>query len=722
EATNRLESLKEAENIFKANANNSVGIETYLELGNYFLTNANSDSALLYFEKARHLSNLLNDRFYTARSEQELGKYYLTIGDTETARNYATSAKDIYTSMKDTFWLLQQLNFMADLEIAEGNLEKGIQLYTNVISKGLKTRDSEAISIAYYNIAKIQILQSRFDEAFKNLKTSKSLFSTNKYRELAAKINNKLGFVYIALGMDSLSYHILNESLELNSANNPEILSETNLFLASFFQKIKKLDMALSSIEKSIELAGLTGNESLYLSGINKKADILYNNNQLTESKNLIEKNQDEIQKTQDSGIKAEYYEIYSRILYQLGDINDAAGAAAIAYEEARKSRNLILKQKSAFTLGQVMNERGQFISASRFLLLSNQFKDSLAIIVNNEILKNEINKYEHVNSSTGLTANRESTRKNKSSIFSKDDSNNRIQNLLIISIVLLVILISFFSILIFKGYKSNRKLYNDLSLGKSVSGKNDELEKLAVLNNKIFSVISHDLRSPIISIKDSIDFLRQEELDEETKKEALVLSEELAEATLNLLDNLLGWAKNQKKKVDPKKVPVKILDEINQIEYLFKSSLAKKEINFTVDCDENVVALADNELINLALRNLISNAVKFTPRGGNIHISGSSFDNKIVVSVKDTGIGISKEDQSKILSPDLFFTKNGTENESGSGIGLKLVNEFVKIMGGELKIESIHGQGSKFLFTLPEFIAKKNPKSTEPVFKHTIN
>jgi signal transduction histidine kinase len=372
--------------------------------------------------------------------------------------------------------------------------------------------------------------------------------------------------------------------------------------------------------------------------------------------------------------------------------------------------------------LGQLMNEKGQYISASRFLLMSNQYKDSLRLKREDSKLKNAIFQFE-MPSNDKITETNRTNKKWRNSINNKESANGRIQNLLLISIILLVVLITFFSILVFKGYRSKKNAtYDFTGADKDKSKETNELEKLAVLNNKIFSIISHDLRSPIISIKDSIEFLQQEDLDEETKQEALVMSEELTEATLNLLDNLLGWAKNQKKRVEPKKVHVNILTEIKQIEYLYKAAMNKKEINLTIDCDEQLAALADNELINLALRNLVSNAVKFTPRGGNIYISGEVFKNKILVSVKDTGLGISREDQLKILNPETFFTKNGTENESGSGIGLKLVNEFIKLMGGELKIESSMGQGSKFLFTLPRFITKKKSESHEKIFQHKIN
>jgi len=720
--TDRLDALKEAENIFKSNTNNTVGIETYLQLGNYFLSHTQPDSAIFYFEKALYLSELLNDRFYTARANQELGKYYLQQGNLLKACEYAQDAKTMFSAMKDTFWLLQQSNFLAGIEIEEGNIPKGKRLYDEVIRKGLSERDADAIALANYELGKIYLSHYNYSDAFQSFRTSKNIWEESDNSTNLAKIQNKLGAIYIAIGLDSLAYIILNESLDLNSENDPDISAETYLNLSEFYLSRNNFNEALSSVNNAISLANSNDNTFLYLSGIIKKANIFCIDKDFTESKNLIEGILPEIQENKFPGLKAEGLEIYSRVLLNLSLTNEASSAAAAAYEEANNNNNLEQIQKTAFILGQLMNERGQFISASRFLLLSNQYKDSLAIGQNDNTLKNTIYQYELANNQAVAGTVNDLPGSKRNNIFNKAGANNRIQNLLLISIVLLVILISFFSVLVFKGYRSSKKLYNDLKPGKAKESKNSELEKLAVLNNKIFSVISHDLRSPIISIKDSIDFLRQEDLDEETKRETLILSEELTEATLNLLDNLLGWAKNQKKQIEPKKLQVKILDEIKQIEYLYKASIIKKEINFTIECKNDVSALADTELINLALRNLVSNAVKFTPRGGNIHIAGETFEDHVLISVKDTGIGIPKEDQMKILSPDLFFTKNGTENESGSGIGLKLVNEFIKIMGGELKIESSPGQGSKFIFTLPAFPAKKNPKSTETFFKHTIN
>lgn len=717
----RLQALREAENIFKSNQNNTVGIETYLKFGKYYLSSLQRDSALIYFEKALYLSEIFNDQFYRGRSNQEIGNYYYTISDFTQAGEFGLKAKDIFAALKDTFWLLPQINFLAQLKIAGSEIEKGELLYQDVIKKGISHRDWEAIAVANLGLGNISLLKADYLGAFNYLKNSKNIWEANNSLEKLPLSLNKLGQVYLAAGLDSLALKTLNKSLEINNNADLSVTAEAYIGLASVYLNNNDSEGALNAVNETIQKANAVGNVQLYISGIIKKAEILCLMKSYAESQVLVEGALTIIEEKNLPVYKPEALEILSQAYYFQGEEEEAAKIAAKALDEAKAINNIEQIQKNSFMLGQIMNEKGQFISASRMLLMSNQYKDSLNIQQENNQLKNAVFQYE-LAGTAATSAVVQVKGPGKTKLQNKEGTDSRLQNLLFVSIILLVLLIAFFTILIFKGYRTNRKLYNDLLPGKNAENKNTELEKLAILNNKIFSVISHDLRSPIISIKDSIDFLRQEGLDEETKQEALILSEELTEATLNLLDNLLGWAKNQKKRVDPKKLPVKINSEISQIGYLYKASFNKKEITFRIDCSEDVVALADNELVNLALRNLVSNAVKFTPRGGSIFIAGESVNNKIIVSVKDTGIGISKEDQMKILALDTFFTKNGTENESGSGIGLKLVNEFVKLMGGELRIESSPGQGSTFIFTLPAYDVKKNPNPHDSFFKQTVN
>lgn len=717
----RVAALREAESLFKSNQNNAVGIETYLKFGNYFKQVNQKDSALFYFEKALGLSEIFNDQFYRGRSNQEIGNYYHWVGDQGKAYEYRNKAREIFTSMRDTFWLLPQLNFLAEIELSQSNIAKAERLFQDVINKGLHPRDQEAIAVATLGLGNINLIQKNFSGAFEYLKSARKILEQSDDSDKLPVVLNKLGAVYLEAGLDSLAMKMFGRAAQLNRSRDREVEAEADLGMATVLFRSGDSDGAMVEVTNAMTAVLETDDNRLYTAAALKKAEINFSQGDYPTAQILLEGALNIIEEKGPEIYKPDILELLARIYYRIGEKDKAAATSLKSLELAKARNNAELIQKNSFMLGQIMNEKGQFISASQMLLVSNQIKDSLSIEKNEELLKSAIIGYE-VGKNSESVAVLNNVAGGRRTLIDKAGTDNRLQTLLIISIVLLVLLISFFSILILRGYRNNRKLYNDLMPGKNSENKSSELEKLAVLNNKIFSVISHDLRSPIISIKDSIDFLRQEGLDEETKQEALILSEELTEATLNLLDNLLGWAKNQKKRVDPKRIPVKICDEVRQIETLYRASFNKKEINFRAECSDNVVALADNELINLALRNLISNAVKFTPRGGEIIVKGEIFRNNVLVSVKDTGIGISKEDQQKILAIDTFFTKNGTENESGSGIGLKLVNEFVRVMGGELRIDSSPGQGSIFSFTLPCFDVKKNPSSHESFIKQTIN
>ena len=716
--SDRLEALREAEGIFKSSKNNSLGIEVYLKLGEYFTSTGQYDSASVNFEKALYLSELFNDQFYIARSNQEISRFEMVQGEITQAKESALNAKRIFTTLKDTFWLLQQVNLLAEIELAQGNPQKAKQFFNQVIRQALLPRDKQSYANAGSSLGEILIQENNYFEAFECFRKSKQIWEDENDSENLARTLNNLGAVYLSAGLDSLAYATLNKSLGL--INNNIINAQSFIHLSTYFLNNGNTDEALSTVNTAIEKSNTPGSRFLYTTGIIKKAEILCHGGKYMESQALMEGALKIIDEQGFQRLKPRALANYAEILYDMGMYEEANRTTIDALEEANQSNDLELIEQNYSRLGRIMNDNGQYISASRFLLLSNQYKDSLSISKNDTKLKNAVLQYEL--SGKGGNSGTDGAKKTKrATIFNRQEANSRLQNMLFISIALLVVLILFFSVLVFKGYRSSKKLYEGMKRVRGNENSNDELEKLAVLNNKIFSVISHDLRSPIISIKDSIEFLRQEELDDETKKEALAMSEELAEATLNLLDNLLGWAKNQKKKVDPKKAPVKLLNEIKQIEYLYKASLNKKEINLKIDCNENVVALADNEMVNLSLRNLVSNAIKFTPRGGSINITGETFNNAVLVSVKDSGIGISREDQHKILTPDIFFTKNGTENESGSGIGLKLVNEFIKLMGGELKIESSPDQGSNFMFSLPAFEIKKNPETHKSIYTHKI-
>jgi signal transduction histidine kinase len=228
------------------------------------------------------------------------------------------------------------------------------------------------------------------------------------------------------------------------------------------------------------------------------------------------------------------------------------------------------------------------------------------------------------------------------------------------------------------------------------------ELTELNALKNKLFSIISHDLKAPMYAMRNFFGEVQQNNMPaRELRKMIPGVVNDLTYTT-SLMDNLLQWSKAQMQSdaVYPQKV--NIGNSITETVKLLNRQSAAKQINIEMDAAEGVFGFMDKDMLNLVLRNLISNAIKFTPENGNIKIGVHENCTIVEVYVQDSGTGISPEALKKINGNDFYSTK-GTANESGTGLGLKLCKEFMARNGGQLYIESKPGEGSTFSFSLPK-------------------
>jgi len=231
---------------------------------------------------------------------------------------------------------------------------------------------------------------------------------------------------------------------------------------------------------------------------------------------------------------------------------------------------------------------------------------------------------------------------------------------------------------------------------------KSKSLEELNALKDKLFSIISHDLRNPLINTHALLELLHLGELsDEKAKRYSAELSESL-QHNIQLLDNLLNWAASQIKGMEINKIEMNAKDLIDENIQAIKGAADKKGIIITEDIHQEGNILADLSMARLVMRNLLSNAMKFTPRGGTIAVESSIMGSFVNISVRDTGIGLDEALKNSIFSDKVQKSAPGTDLESGFGIGLQLCKEFVEKNGGEINVKSSPGKGSTFSFTLP--------------------
>ncbi len=282
-------------------------------------------------------------------------------------------------------------------------------------------------------------------------------------------------------------------------------------------------------------------------------------------------------------------------------------------------------------------------------------------------------------------------------------------RNQIAMMVASIIFILVFFAAFVFILAAKNRKqrfLLTELQKRNQII--TDQNELLALSNaekDKLFSIIAHDLKAPFQSILGFSEILKDEG-DTLNKEEAKTLSGLLhtsTSRTWQLLDDLLSWARLQQDRINfaPENIPVAQI--VHFISDLLHDAATKKNIKITSQLHEDLVMKADKEMLKTILRNLVSNAIKFSYPGTEVIVSASASNGNIIISVSDSGIGIPKDKIKDLFSVGNEHIMPGTAKEKGTGLGLVLCREFVEKHSGQIRVESNEGKGSVFSFTLPK-------------------
>ena len=231
------------------------------------------------------------------------------------------------------------------------------------------------------------------------------------------------------------------------------------------------------------------------------------------------------------------------------------------------------------------------------------------------------------------------------------------------------------------------------------------ELQSTIRGRDRLYSVIAHDLRSPMGSLKMIFNLLMAQLPPEKIGPEMydmLSMANHTAEETFSLLDNLLKWTKSQIGRLKTVYQEIDMMEVIGDAVTLFSPVASLKNIKIRTEWPDHVDVRVDVDMIKTIMRNLLSNAVKYSPEGSEIIVTVEDLGEKAVVNVRDFGKGIPEEDQPKLFHSDTHFTTYGTHNEEGSGLGLLLCKDFAHKNNGDLWFSSKAGEGSTFSFSVP--------------------
>lgn len=275
----------------------------------------------------------------------------------------------------------------------------------------------------------------------------------------------------------------------------------------------------------------------------------------------------------------------------------------------------------------------------------------------------------------------------------------------LLLSVMIITAAILGFRIRVSREKKDKEKLEELLRIRtQEIEESREQLANLNERKDLIFSILSHDLRSPLTTLKGFLGLLIEDGAmfsKEEIKKHAEMIRASVANS-LDLIDNTLFWSLSQMEGLQVNPVRIGVTDLVKKITGLYHLAITRKGIKLQVTVESGLQVLADENMLYVILRNLVSNAIKFTPDGKSISINAYSKGNRVYLEVKDEGVGMNQEYIAKLLTDVHPTIKKGTSNEKGTGLGLLLCRQFAEAIQGTLTIESEEGRGSTFILTIP--------------------
>lgn len=230
-------------------------------------------------------------------------------------------------------------------------------------------------------------------------------------------------------------------------------------------------------------------------------------------------------------------------------------------------------------------------------------------------------------------------------------------------------------------------------------------LMDLNKVKDRLFSIIGHDLRGPIGNVKMVLEFMSKGIIDPTKGEQYRKTVQDLLRTTdevFSLLENLLAWSTYESGNLTSIPENIVFKEAVSSIVNLYQAGINSKRINLNININPDHIVYADLNMIKTVVRNLFSNAIKFTPIEGTITFASEQEDGFVIIGVSDTGTGMPQEVIAKILDPNVYYTSLGLNKESGNGLGLKLCKDFIEKSNGKIWIESVPGKGTTVYFSLP--------------------
>lgn len=535
-------------------------------------------------------------------------------------------------------------NGLGIIDVRTGNFADGTRHFLEALKLFEETNDMEGVVNTYQKLGTVNESGGNLDKALEYYTAAIRKIELNSIKGTQLIwIYNNIGVVYGKKGNfpEALKYF----EMALDGSNEPSltdvrILTLNNLSIV--YDKLGKPEKALSYVDEAIAITG--------------KMNLPENMARLQVSRAAIVRQK------------------------------DPAAALKILLEALATVKQLGQRNLEADiydNLGETYYSMGKYKEAVEMISNLRRLEDSLTSMAKAKEITNLQASYQLEKSQAKLSQSEE-----------RERATALIRNIVVtvaLALAVMLVLLTFI-------FRKSRQL------NKQLKKREDELSKLNATKDKIFSVIGHDLRAPMAHIPPVLQLLDDEDIGPEERSYMIKTLEAHSRASMETLDKLLFWGKNQMTGARTNSQDFKVAELLRNNTELFRTAAEGKRITIHNHVPSDVAIRADASHFDFVIRNLLSNAIKFTNDGGSVTIECDKHaeDGFVTFAVSDTGIGISPSKLQSIFEPFINTTR-GTADEKGTGIGLMLCQEFVESNGGNIWVETQPGTGSTFFFTMPK-------------------
>lgn len=684
----------------------------YSEQHKYPQSIKSSQTSLVY---ARNLES----EVFVLRAYRKIAQASKKLGDYNTSKEYNEKALDIVKKSGEQQKIAQYLEYVSTDQRALGLYASALENAKQALHIQRQYTDTYRISNLLLNISIIYLKLSSYDRSLSYALELLSIHEGSGDLNRIASASNQVGLIYSRLKRfdDAAYYHERTLSLDLSKVDERYQASALRS-LADIKLEVLEYATSLSYAEKARQIYEKI-NDQRGLGTVDYTTAKIFTN--LGKKQQAVERLQSAIRISaalDDKWNEARSWIYMGKILAK-SDIKKSRESLhnGISIAEILHAKSLLLDAYR--TMRDIERTAKNYPQALKYYdIVSDLVQEidnkevddrvaELKIIQETEKQEREIERLKRNVIIRELELSKQASEleisNNKNTISELELEKERSKLITLIGFTVIIVLILMFVYMRYRYLQEAQKILNNHSL--EVEKRNHSLAELNLTKDRFFSIISHDLRAPISSIVALSDTLNEHFENYTPQKVRKYVSDiyDASDRTFLLLENLLSWATIQMRDADPLPQHYKIYDicltAINQI----NSAAGAK--NITIACTVNIddMIFADKNMVTTIIRNLLANAIKFTPHEGNIRIYSKTTEALISIHIKDSGVGISEEDQKNLFRIDNLVSRKGTDGEAGTGFGLALCKDLVEKNQGVLNVKSEIGKGSEFFFTLPK-------------------